>query len=288
MPSRFPSWRRSFPITAARISNPDEATYPTARNVPVFHAVTAWAEGSPREKQLASLVADVRRMTPHTRPAFLHLFALNWFTDLPLLQEVLRQLGPEYVAVRPDHLAQLYRQHLSRERILVRFPGSVACIEGHPLVLRGTVRNVSPQTADVRFRILDGLRAATVTPDCARLDPGQETALTIGGEPTAKVVQIELSGDCGIRRATVPLHRIPAAELLDPIPRGTTLTPAAYFEGENLPHRSGKLVTDAELSGGGAWTAIKGQTEPGLHHLRPLLPAAQGQVRGSLPAPPYG
>ena len=64
-------------------------------------------------------------MTPHTRPAFLHLFALNWFTDLPLLREVLRQLGPEYVAVPPDHLAQLYGQYLSRERILVHFPGSV-------------------------------------------------------------------------------------------------------------------------------------------------------------------
>ena len=191
---QIPFLEAIFPDYGRSISSPDDATYPTARNVPVFHAVTAWAEGAPRQKQLASLVADVRRMTPHTRPAFLHLFALNWFTDLPLLREVLRQLGPEYVAVRPDHLAQLYGQYLSRERILVHFPGSVACIEGYPLVLRGTVRNVSPQAADVRLRILDGLRPATVTPDCARLDPGQETALTIGGEPTAKVVQIELSG----------------------------------------------------------------------------------------------
>ena len=112
--------------------------------------------------------------------------------------------------------------------------------------------------------------------------------MTIGGEPTAKVVQIELSGACGMRRATIPLHRILATELLDPIPHGAPLTPAAYFEGENLAHRSGKLVADAELSGGGAWAAIKGQTEARLHHLRPLLPAAQGQVRSSLPPPPYG
>lgn len=273
---QIPFLEAIFPDYERRINNPDEATYPTARNVPVFHAVTSWAEDG-RKKQLARLVADVRRMTPHSRPAFLHLFALNWFADLPLLREVLRQLGPEYVAVRPDHLAQLYGQYLSQERILVRFPESFACIEGHSFVLRGTVRNVSPQAADVRFRILGGMHPGTVTPDCVRLEPAQETALAVSGEPTADVVQIEFTGSGRVRRSSVPLHRVPAAELLDPLPRGATLTSAAYFEGENLAHRSGKLVTGTELSGGGAWAALKGQTEPGAIIFGPYYPLPKGK-----------
>ena len=68
-----------------------------------------------------------------------------------------------------------------------------------------------------------------------------------------------------------------ATELLDPIPHGAPLTPAAYFEGENLAHRSGKLVTDAELSGGGVWAAIKGQTEPGFIIFGPYSPLPKGK-----------
>ena len=44
---QIPFLEAIFPDYGRSISSPDDATYPTARNVPVFHAVTAWAEGRP-------------------------------------------------------------------------------------------------------------------------------------------------------------------------------------------------------------------------------------------------
>jgi len=44
------------------------------------------------------------------RPALLHLSLTNWLTDRRVLVEVEKVLGPDYVAVRPDHLPLLYKE----------------------------------------------------------------------------------------------------------------------------------------------------------------------------------
>jgi hypothetical protein len=56
------------------------------------------------------MINEIKRWTPHERPAFLHVFLSNWLTDLEMAANIADGLGPEYVAVRPDQLVLLYQQ----------------------------------------------------------------------------------------------------------------------------------------------------------------------------------
>ena len=261
---RIPFLDALFPDYGRRVTSADAATYPTAHNVPVFHAVTGWRQDQTREERVAQLVADVRRLTPAQRPAFLHLFILNWFADLPLLQEVLKQLGPEYIAVRPDHLSQLFREDMKQRQVMARLASSVASIEGQPLTLRGAVRNVSDQPLQVALRVTEGLEGGVVTPGQVKLGPGEEATVGLTGRPAGDRMVLEMAGTFGVRRAEVALRRIPASELAAPLPTGVTLVPLSYTEAEDLAHRSGVKEPDPEASGGSIWVARKGEAEP-LH-----------------------
>src|SRR5208282_1483695 len=131
-----------------RVSTYAEATYPTARRVGVFHGVTSVpdfneARRIPNAARIKQMVDDIRAMTPSDRPAFMHAFPMNWFLDLSTLQAVMDQLGTNYVAVRPDQLGSLYREHLKREQVWWRFPSSIAVIEHDPIELVGRFRNES-------------------------------------------------------------------------------------------------------------------------------------------------
>src|SRR5262249_22700302 len=66
---RIPGLDALFPDYGRRVAGYEDATYPTAHNVPVFHALTNWSDGIPRDQQLASVVAQIRSATPATRPA---------------------------------------------------------------------------------------------------------------------------------------------------------------------------------------------------------------------------
>jgi len=56
------------------------------------------------------MAADVRRFAPKTRPAFLNAFVQCYPASPTVIKQVLDDLGPEYVPVLPEHLAELYRQ----------------------------------------------------------------------------------------------------------------------------------------------------------------------------------
>jgi hypothetical protein len=120
---RIPFIEAIFPDYGKRVSTYAEATYPTAGNVPVFHAVTsvhfvdfnARYDDANRKARIMQLVDDIHAITSE-RPAFLHAFTMNWYTDLPMIQEVMSRLGSNYVAVRPDQLAALYREHLKSKQ----------------------------------------------------------------------------------------------------------------------------------------------------------------------------
>ena len=281
---RIPFLDALFPDYGRRLFSSDEVTYPTARNVPVFHAITTWRMDATREDRLAQMVADVRQMTPAQRPAFLHVFVLNWFTDLPLLQEALRQLGPDYVAVRPDHLAQLWRQDMQQRQVLVRLPSAGAGIEGQPLALKGAVRNMSDQPVRVQLRVPAGLDDAALTPTQAQLAPAQEATVTARGLPAGERIVLQATGSFGDRRAEMALRRIPASELAAPLPAVRDLTPAGYLEAEALPHRSGAREADPAASGQAVWVARAGQTadssasraEAGYIVFGPYLPLEPG------------
>ena len=102
-----------------QVSTYTEATYSTTLNVPVFRAATSFSDehtDSTRDKRIKQFVDDIHAMTRSRRPVFLHAFVYGWTTDLPMLKEVMDRLGPDYVAVRPDQLATLYREHQKKSK----------------------------------------------------------------------------------------------------------------------------------------------------------------------------
>jgi hypothetical protein len=274
---RITALQALFPDYGRRVTGYEEATYPTARAVPVFHALLNWAEGMPREEQIASIVRQVRAMTPAERPAFMHLFVLNWFADLPMLQEILKRLGPEYVCVRPDHLAALYRQELARQQLLVRAPSVIAGVEGQPVVFTATVHNVTAKPLDIRAALTGGLAGAAIKPDRARLAPGEALALTVTGTPSGERAELEIQGAFGARRRPLALRQVPLREIAGTLPPGVTLRFAGQFEAEDLPHRSGKAEDDPQASGGRVWAARRGDAEAGYVIYGPYAPFPAGR-----------
>ena len=274
---KIPFLQALFPDYGRRVMGYDEATYATAGNRPVFHAVTGWRMEASREERITEMVADLRRFTPASRPAFLHAFVLNWFADLPLLQEVADRLGPDYVVVRPDHLAQLAQQDLAAQQVLVRFPQTAAVLEGHPTAFTGTVRNTSPAAMELTLRVVQGLAQVQVTPSPLRLEPAQEATVRIEGVPSGERIRLELTGPFGVREHPIAVRPVPAEELVSPLPAGGVLTPVRFDEAESLAHRCGERQEDAAASDGAVWAAERNGTEPGYLVYGPYAPLAAGK-----------
>ena len=86
--------------------------------VPVFRAVLdgGFSLATPEDIQRAAagIARQIRQFTPAKRPAFLHVSLTNWLVDMRVLVEVEKALGPDYVAVRADHLPALYKEAKKR------------------------------------------------------------------------------------------------------------------------------------------------------------------------------
>ncbi len=86
--------------------------------VPVFRAVNRppyMLTYTPTARRNAEqfTVKEIVGWTPPHRPAFLYVFLANWLTSMEMLENIARGLGKEYVPVRPDQMAWLYRQFKS-------------------------------------------------------------------------------------------------------------------------------------------------------------------------------
>jgi hypothetical protein len=180
--------------------------------------------------------------------------------------------------VRPDQLADLWRQEMAREKVVAHFPQALPALDGQPLTLRGDLRNVSAVPQSVAVRVVAGLNKPVVDPPTARLEPAQVAPVTVSGLPTAPSVELEISGAFGTRREAISLRLTRLSELLAPLPEGAKLSPVAYFEATQLPHRSGAEEPDHDALGGSAWVARSGQAEAGFVIFGPYAP---------LPAGPY-
>ena len=86
--------------------------------VPIFRAVLdgSFSLATPEDirHSAADIAGQIRQFTPARRPAFVHASLTNWFVDMRVLVEVEKALGPDYVAVRPDHLPALYKEATKR------------------------------------------------------------------------------------------------------------------------------------------------------------------------------
>jgi hypothetical protein len=275
---RIPQLEALFPDYGRRLSSAAEATYPTARNVPVFHAVTTWREDEPQAEKCPRVVEEIRRFTPKARPAFLHLFALNWFVDLPLLQQIAEGLGPEYVLVRPDHLAELYRQYLEAQQVLIAAPESVAALEGRRFAASITVHNATgrPMT-DLRVSVSGGLGEVAVAPATLLLQPAETATVRISGVPGTEPFRVQITGAFGIRSVSCTVHLVRRSEVLGALPDTGDLESAGLLEAETLSHLWGKMADDPDASGGKVWEALKPDAQNGHVLYGPYTTFAAGR-----------
>lgn len=80
-------------------------------SVPVFRTRVPSGHSLSDEENAALLVKHIRKAAGESRPAFLNVFVLGNYVihSTRCLQLTMEQLGPDYVAVRPEHFAALYK-----------------------------------------------------------------------------------------------------------------------------------------------------------------------------------
>lgn len=253
---RIPGLLAIFPDYGRRLNEYSEAVYMTAKNVPVFHAATGWRENISREEQIKNLVAQVRSITPSQRPAFLHIFICNWFFDIPMLEEILKQLGDGYVAVRPEHIALLYKQYAQEEKLSLRVPSILTGIEGQPLLFSITLQNVSDKSLEGSISV-EGLKDGSIRPQRFNLLPAQSATIDVKGMPEGEKARIILRGEGFSYTKEIPIQVIDAKEIATPLPPGLTLKFVRHLEAEDLAHRVGREESDNQASGGKVWMVGK-------------------------------
>ena len=269
--------RALFVDYGRRLTDPNSVTYPTAHNVAVFHAITGWREEDSREERITRMVNEIREMTPTTRPAFLHVFVWNWGFDLEMLNEVAKRLGSEYVPVRPDHLALLYREWLTQQKLLVRTPPRIVVVEGTPISFTVNAFNALGKIAEVALSVIGGLEKAKVSPARLRIEASDEGNFTVAGIPVGERVRIRLSSSSIEKQVEIPLEQLPQDELAAQLPRGLVLEFAAKFEAENLAHLSGELRRDEQASNKAVWVAERKRAKIGHIVYGPYAPLEVGR-----------
>lgn len=270
---KIPNLQALFPDYGRRVTNYAEADALTARNVPVFHAINGWQDPATKEEQIQHIVNEVRSMTPVERPAFMHLFLWNWGMDLPTLRKILDGLGPGYVAVRPDHLALLFRQRLAQEGLRAEAPETVVTLGGQPAHFAVKVNNLSHRTLNVQA----SGAGVTVTPGNFKLMPDEVTTLQIEAPPGPGAIHLQLASEMGAKQISVNRRDVSAAELASPLPPSGELRLVAHYEAERLSHSSGKVRQEAGASAGQVWSATPGEAQPGAIVYGPYVTLPAGR-----------
>jgi len=268
-----------FPDYGRTVAGYDDAFYVTSRGIPVFRAALNWDEHATREDQINRWVAQARSFTPAHKPAFLHLFIWNWGLgsgDLAMITEVQRRLGPDYVAVRPEHLAALAHQYLDREQVQVRMPAGLVAIADRPLTVEARVQNVSRAPLTVTASA-EGLTEARVAPDSAAIAPAATAAVTLTGRPAGKSVTLVLHGPFGERRREAPLDVLSTDEIVGALPPAEGMSLERRFEAAGMAHRGGEMARLPGSLAVDSWTARPGVTDEGHIVFGPYAPLAPGK-----------
>ena len=89
--------------------------------VPVFRAANRppymlTYTPSPRREAEQFTIKEITAWNLPHRPAFLYVFLANWLTNMEMLESISRGLGKEYMPVRADQMAVLYRQFRSPQQ----------------------------------------------------------------------------------------------------------------------------------------------------------------------------
>lgn len=77
--------------------------------LPVFRALTTFDPKVWGDQVIENMLSDIRHATPEHRPAFMHVFVQCYPWTPTMLRTLLDRLGPGYVPVLPQQLAELFR-----------------------------------------------------------------------------------------------------------------------------------------------------------------------------------
>lgn len=240
-----------FPDYGRQVSDYSDATFPTANGVPVFRAATNWT-GANQAERVQNALQEIHAIVPPTRPAFLHVFAQNWQVDIPTLKALSKALGPEFVAVRPDQMAALYKQHLQQQKILLEGPKELPAVEGREMRMALSARNVTKSALTASVATGGPLRQSS---DSLRLDPYESVAVELSGLVPAlsRDSMVSLKTSLGTLRYITPIHVTPLSEIVGDVPPGA-LRFAGRWDAMALPHRSGARMLDMRARSGLAWS----------------------------------
>lgn len=194
-----------------------------------------------------------------------------------MLNEVAKRLGSEYVPVRPDHLALLYREWLTQQKLLVRTPTQIVAVEGTPIAFTINAFNALGKIAEVALSVVSGLEKAKVSPARLQIEASGEGNFTVVGISVSERVRIRLSSRSIEKQVEIPLEQLPQGELVAPLPKGLVLGLAAKFEAENLAHLSGELRRDEQASNKAVWVAERKRAKIGHIVYGPYAPLEVGR-----------
>lgn len=259
----IPELKAIFPDYGKVVTNYDEATRVTIGDIPVFHAVTSWDPKGDGEKQIENLVTQIKEITPKQKPAFMHVFICNWFWDLPTIKKALDRLGPDYIPVAPEQLAELSKQEMEKQQIHTRISPVTIGLEGEPVTISVPVQNISSELYEVKAQPVSGLERYSISPRNMILPPGEEVVIDIKGVPTADKVTIEVNGTFKTKTYETRIRLVHKSELTQPLPMNSSLVPIRLFEAEVMPHNTGTKEADPNADSGYVESAIKGKSLPG-------------------------
>lgn len=95
------------------------------RGTPIFHAITTF--DPPRTGTQAQFwVRQILDTVPATRPAWIHFFAVVWFSNPSDVAAALKGLPADYTPVRADAMAAMYRTNRRAEHGMVHRVGATA------------------------------------------------------------------------------------------------------------------------------------------------------------------
>ncbi|MDE2126621.1 MAG: hypothetical protein KGJ62_08530 [Armatimonadetes bacterium] len=252
----IPGIQAIFPDYGRQVAGYSAADFPVAGLTPVFRALTQVQDGLSEPAQVASLVSQIRQFTPKQRPAFMHLFAMNWDTTLPMLKEVMDRLGPGYVCVRPGQLAALYREQLKRAKVLVRAAHMALALPGRRIHLSVTVQNVTDRPLELRLLAAGGMSSVAIRPDRAALASGQALHCDVSGFATGPKLLLRAVSGSELWDKSVEVLNLKAREVVGNLPRGMRFVQS--FDASSLAHEEGAPVADATALSANAWQIVGG------------------------------
>ncbi len=251
------------------VASYDEATFLSDKGVPVFRAVNSWdAAGAPKD-QIPAVTGAIRTMTPATRPAFMHVFLCNWFFDLATVKQVVKALGPDYVAVLPAQLSQLYRQYATGQRLVLRVPQTIALAEDAAGYATVHVQNTGAVRSAITLNS-DSALPVMISPEQLELDPGVQATVRVGLSPGIDALTIRASDGQVTRAADIRVVRIPRAVLSE-----ASVEFVRWHSAVGMAHHTGRTSDDREE--GPVQKAEPGVDKPGHMTFGPYTPLEAGR-----------